>query len=87
MRSVEKRRAALAERLGVEISALQVPAEAVADGTAFQLLPGGVYWVYSPDEEKLAFKTRVPDMPLLSQIHDDEGKTYNVYLSVDRAGR
>lgn len=82
MNSVEKRRAALANRLGVSADDLEVPADVAADGTAFQLLAGGVYWVYSPDEEKQAFETRLPDVPLLAQICDDQGQTYNVYLSI-----
>ncbi|HVA50669.1 MAG TPA: hypothetical protein VNH11_30260 [Pirellulales bacterium] len=82
MNSIDKRRAALAGRLGIGPEELDVPADAAGEGIAFQLLPGGLYWVYSPDEEKQAFKSRVPDVPFLSQIRDDEGQSYNVYLAV-----
>ena len=87
MNSIEKRRVALAERLGVPAADLQEPAGAASDGTAFELMPGGIYQVYSPDDEKQAFKARVPDVPFLAQIRDCEGQTYNVYLSVGRTGR
>jgi len=83
MSTVEKRRKALAKRLAIEPEELQAVAEAGATGVRFQLQPGGYYAVYSPDEEKLVFKARVPHVPFLSQIADDEGKTYNVYLSVE----
>ena len=84
MSTVETRRAALAGRLGVAPDELQIAAEEGA-GTRFELQPGGYYWVYSPDEEKQAFKTRVPEVPFVGQISDAEGKTYNVYLAVERS--
>jgi hypothetical protein len=83
MGTIEKRRVALAGRLGVVPDELQEVA-GEGTGTRFQLQPGGCYWVYSPDEEKQAFKTRVPDVPFLGQIRDVEGKSYNVFLEVDR---
>ncbi len=83
MSSVETRRAALAGRLGIAPEELQVAA-ADEGCTRFQLQPGGCYWVYSPEEEKLAFKEYVPDVPLLGQIHDAQGRPYNVYLVVER---
>lgn len=84
MTTVEKRREALAKRLGIEPAELQALGEGEA-GVRFQLQPGGYYAVYSPDEEKQLFKIRVPHLPFLSQISDDDGKTYNVYLSVEPA--
>ncbi|HVX13592.1 MAG TPA: hypothetical protein VHC22_20580 [Pirellulales bacterium] len=83
MSCVEKRRAALADRLGVAPDELE--AAAGEEGcTRFQLQPGGYYWVYSSEEEKVAFKEHVPDVPHLGQIYDVEGKSYNVYLVVER---
>jgi DNA gyrase inhibitor GyrI len=85
MSTVEKRRQALARRLGVETQELETLPEETGVGVRFQHQPGGHYAVYSVDEEKQAFRTRVPDVPFLSQIRDDDGKAYNVYISVERA--
>ena len=82
MNTVEIRQLALAKRLGVEPDELQRLPDDGSVGMRFELQPGGYYWVYSSDEEKQAFKTRVPDLPFLSQIRDDGDKTYNVYLAV-----
>jgi hypothetical protein len=84
MNTVEKRRLALARRLGIEFQELEALPE-TGVGVRFQHQPGGYYAVYSVDEERDAFKTRVPDVPFLSQIRDEDGKAYNVYLSVERA--
>lgn len=81
--NTEQRRTALAKRLGVTADELQPLAEE-GFGTRFELQPGGFYHVYSSDEEKQAFKKRVPDVPFVDQIRDVEGKTYNVYLAVAR---
>jgi hypothetical protein len=85
MNTLDKRRTALANRLGVDENELKTPPdEENRVGARFELQPGGYYWVYSPDEERQAFKARVPDVPFLSQIQDDDGKMYNVYLAVER---
>lgn len=81
--NVEQRRIALADRLGVAPAELKAAALQGA-GSKFELQPGGYYWVLSNDEEKQAFKTRVPDVPLLGQIRDADGKAYNVFLEVER---
>jgi hypothetical protein len=86
MSTIETRRVALATRLRVAPDDLQVAAEE-GIGTRFELQPGGYYCVYSPDEEKQAFKTRVPDVPFVDQIRDGDGKTYNVYLAVGPSDR
>ncbi|HET6884137.1 MAG TPA: hypothetical protein VFI31_28540 [Pirellulales bacterium] len=82
MDSSEMRRAALAKRLRVAPDDLR-PGPQEGIGSRFELQPGGYYCVYSPDEEKQAFKTRVPDVPFVDQIRDGDGKTYNVYLAVE----
>lgn len=83
MNTVELRQAALAKRLGVSACELE-PLVDEGVGTRFQLQPGGFYQVYSSEEEKAAFKRRVPDVPFVGQMHDADGKTYNVYLAVER---
>lgn len=84
MDTIEIRRAALAERLAIKPEELEpLPVEGV--GSRFQLLPGGFYHVFSLDEEKQAFKTRVPDVPFVDQVRDAEGRSYNVYLVVGRS--
>jgi hypothetical protein len=85
MNTMEKRRQALASRLGVEVEELKTLPQESGVGVRFQHQPGGFYAVYSIDEEKQAFKSRVPDVPFMSQIRDDEGQAYNVYVSVERA--
>ena len=82
MDTSEMRRSALAKRLRVAPDDLQ-PAPQEGIGSRFELQPGGCYCVYSPDEEKQVFKTRVPDVPFVDQIRDIDGKTYNVYLAVE----
>lgn len=83
MNQIEVRRAALARRLGVAEDQLQPLAEEGV-GSRFELQPGGFYQVYSSDEEKQAFKTRVPDVPFVDQIRGTDGNSYNVYLKVER---
>lgn len=85
MSTVEKRRTSLAKRLGIEPGELQSLDEEGGAGVRFRLQPGGYYAVYSPEEEKQIFQAGVPHVPFLSQIRDDEGKSYNVYLSVEPA--
>ena len=85
MNTVEQRRIALANRLGVAPDELHV-GETQGEGARFQLQPGGYYWVMSREEEKQAFKTRVPDAPFLGQVRDANGKSYNVFLEVERVG-
>jgi hypothetical protein len=85
MSTIEPRRQALARRLGIDTQELETVSQEGVLGARFQHQPGGFYVVYSPDEEKQAFKTRVPDVPFLSQIRDEEGRAYNVYLAVERA--
>lgn len=85
MNTIEKRRQALAKRLRLEIEELETLPELSEAGVRFQHQPGGYYSVYSIEEEKQAFKACVPEVPFLSQIRDDDGKAYNVYLTVKRA--
>lgn len=85
MSTTEPRRQALARRLGIDTQELEALSQDGGIGVRFQHQPGGFYAVYSLDEEKQAFKTRVPEVPFLSQIRDDDGRAYNVYLSVERA--
>jgi hypothetical protein len=85
MSTLEKRRQALARRLGIETPELETLSQEGELGARFQHQPGGFYAVYSLEEEKHAFSACVPDVPFMSQIRDDEGRAYNVYLSVERA--
>ncbi|HEV3340452.1 MAG TPA: hypothetical protein VG125_08845 [Pirellulales bacterium] len=83
--SIESRRQALARRLNIDTQELETVSQESDLGARFQHQPGGFYVVYSLDEEKQAFKTRVPDVPFMGQVRDDEGRAYNVYLSVEPA--
>jgi len=83
MNTIQNRRQALARRLNIDTQELETVSQESDLGARFQHQPGGYYMVYSLDEEKQAFKTRVPDLPFMSQIRDDEGRVYNVYLSVE----
>lgn len=85
MNQIEIRRAALAKRLGVTEDELK-PLTEEGIGSRFELQPGGFYHVYSSEEEKQAFKTRVPDVPFVDQIRGSDGNTYNIYLAVERFG-
>ncbi|HWB08081.1 MAG TPA: hypothetical protein VG826_02465 [Pirellulales bacterium] len=85
MTTLEKRRQALARRLGIDTQELEALDREGEPGARFQHQPGGFYAVYSLDEEKQAFKTCVPDIPFMSQIRDDQGCAYNVYFCVERA--
>ena len=85
MSTIEPRRQALARRLSIDMQELETLSQEGELGARFQHQPGGFYAVYSLDEEKQAFKNRVPDVPFMSQIRDDDGRAYNVYLSVERA--
>ena len=84
MSTIELRQQALARRLGIDTQELETLSQQGEFGVRFQHQPGGFYAVYSLDEEKQAFKSRVPEVPFMSQIRDDEGRAYNVYLSVER---